>query len=151
MKDENEVINLEQFRNRKAEEKKRKTERIFFHHLVGVYSLVNSGKMVPIELVDVSDDGLAVQIPYQSEKTWPVDSNNIPIRLYFSAESFMEIVVDVKNSRQTIEGGERYLRYGCAIQTEHRSFEAWKSFVNFLKTYADVSERDGGNIGVGSI
>ena len=145
-----EVVSLDQFRNRKQEEKKRKTERLFFHHLVGIYSVVESGRMVPIELIDVSEEGLAVQTPYQAEKPWSQNSNDIPIRLYFSPESYIEIVVDIKNSRPTIDGGVKYLRYGCAIQTEHRSYAAWKQFVSFLRVYSEVSEKDTGNISMGT-
>jgi hypothetical protein len=151
MKDTNDVVSLDQFRNRKQEEKKRKTERLFFHHLVGIYSVVNPNKMVPIDIIDISEEGLAVQVPYESQTAWPKDTNNIPVRLYFSADSFMEVIVDVKNSRPTIEGGVKYVRYGCAVQTEHRSFEAWKKFVDFLRVYSDVSEKDTGNIGMGSL
>ena len=63
----------------------------------------------------------------------------------------MEVQVDIRNSRATIEGGVRYVRYGCAVQSEHRAFEAWKQFVNFLKVYSEVSERDTGDISVGSV
>ena len=151
MKDHNDIVSLDQFRNRKQEDKKRKTERIFFHHLVGVYSVVHPGKMVPIDLIDVSAEGLAIQVPYQSDKVWPTNMNNIPVRLYFSPENFMEITVDIKNSSATIEGGVRYLRYGCSVQTEQRAYPAWQGFVNFSKTFAEVSEKDTGNIAVGSI
>ena len=149
--DQNGVVSLEQFRTKKNEEKKRKTERIFFHHLVGIYGVIQPGKMVPIEIIDVSEEGLALQVPFNSERAWPAESNNIPIRLYFSPDSFMEIAVDIKNSRPTIESGVRYVRYGCAVQQNHKSFDAWKQFVGFLRTYTDVSERDSGNIGVGSL
>ena len=151
MNEQKDVVSLDQFRNRKQEEKQRKTERLFFHHLVGIYSVVNPNKMVPIDIIDVSEEGLAVQVPYESQTTWPKDTNNIPVRLYFSPESFMEVVVDVKNSRPTIEGGVKYMRYGCSVQTEHRSYQAWKQFVGFLRVYADVSEKDTGNIGMGSL
>jgi hypothetical protein len=151
MKDNDDIISLDQFRNRKQEEKKRKTERIFFDHLVGVYAVVNPGKMVQVNLTDVSDEGLGIQVPYQSEKVWPTQMNDIAIRLYFSAENFMELVVDIKNTRPVIEGGSRYLRYGCAVKMDQRSFPAWSKFVSFLKAFSEVSERDSGNIGVGSI
>jgi hypothetical protein len=149
------VINLDQFRNRKSEEKKRKTERIFFHNLVGVYGITQPGKMVPVDLIDVSEGGLAIQVPYpnsttMADKIWPKDSSNLSIRLYFSPDSFMEVTVDVKNSGPVIDNGSKYVRYGCAINPEQRSFEAWKNFVNFLRSYTDVSERDSGNINVGS-
>jgi hypothetical protein len=150
------VINLDQFRSRKSEEKKRKTERIFFHNLVGVYGLVQPGKMVPIGLIDISEGGLAIQVPYPSEttvhdKVWPRDSVNLPIRLYFSADSFMEVLVNVKNSNPLVENGSKYMRYGCEVFEDQRTFGAWKSFVSFLRSYTEVSERDSGNISVGNI
>jgi hypothetical protein len=147
---QNEIISLDQFRSRKQDEKKRKTERIFFHNLVGVYAVTQPGKMVPVELINVSEEGLAIQVPYHSDKTWPTDSNNLPIRLYFSADSYFEVLVDVKNTNSTIENGSRYRRFGCQVQTEQRTFIAWTNFVNFLKAFSEVSERDDGNIGVGS-
>jgi hypothetical protein len=112
--------------------------------------VVRPGKMVPVELIDVSDEGLAIQVPYQSDRHWPKDISNVPIRLYFSAESFMEILVDVKNTRPTIDGGVKYLRYGCEVKKDQKAFEAWARFVGFLKAFSDVSERDSGNISVGS-
>jgi hypothetical protein len=145
------IVSLDQFRNRKQEEKKRKTERIFFHHLMGTYAVVRPGKMVPVDLIDVSEDGLAIQVPYESDKSFPQDAKGIPIRLYFSPDSFMEVVVDVKNNHSTIEGGVRYLRYGCQVHAEQRAFTAWTQFIGFLKAFSEVSERDSGNISVGSL
>jgi hypothetical protein len=151
MKDTNEIINFEQFRSRKQEEKKRKTERIFFHNLVGIYGMVGPSKMVPVELMDVSEEGLGIQVPYDSEKVWPRDSENVTIRLYFSAESYMEIAVDIRNTRPMIDGGFRYVRYGCEVRSGQRSYEAWTKFVGFLKSFSEVSEKDSGNVSVGSI
>ena len=153
--DNQSVINLDQFRNRKSEEKKRKTERLFFHNLVGVYGMVQPGKMLPVDLIDVSEEGLAIQVPYPNgtytaDKVWPKDSTNLTLRLYFSPDSFMEVTVDVKNSRPTIEGGSKYVRYGCEVHPEQRGFSAWKNFVVFLRAYTEISERDSGNVGVGS-
>ena len=145
------MVNLDQFRNRKQEEKKRKTERLFFNQLMGVYSVIKPGKMIPIELIDISEGGLGIQLPFNAERVWPTESKDVAIRLYFSPESFMEIQVDIKNSRPTIEAGVRYVRYGCSVQQDHRSIEAWRQFVSFLKAYSDVSEKDAGNISVGSV
>ncbi len=148
---ENGIISLDDFRIKKNEEKKRKTERIFFHHLVGIYGVIQPGKMAQIDIIDVSEEGLAIQVPYNEERSWPSESKDVLIRLYFSPDSFMEVKVEVKNSRPTIEAGVRYVRYGCSVQQGHKSFEAWKRFVGFLRVYTEVSEKDSGNIGVGNI
>lgn len=151
MDDQNQVVNLDQFRNRKSAEKKRTTERIFFHNLVGVYGLESPEKMVRVELIDVSDQGLGIQVPYKSERTWPAQDTAVPLRLYFSPENFMEIVVDIKNSRPTIDGGVRYHRFGCEVRQDHRSYPAWQKFVDFLKAFTEISEGDEGDIGYGNL
>jgi hypothetical protein len=150
---EQSVINLDQFRIRMSAEKKRKTERIFFNNLVGVYGMVQPGKMIPVNLIDVSEGGLAIQVPYPTEmsgdKIWPKDSVGLPIRLYFSADSFMEVLVDVKNSTPQVDNGYKYIRYGCEVNTDQRAYQAWMSFVTFLRSYTEISERDNGNISIG--
>jgi len=148
MDDRNDIINLNQVRNRKQEEKQRKTERIFFHDLIGVYGVMTGDRLIPIELADVSEEGLGFQLPYREEKKWPLDMTDQRIRLYFSEESFMEVVVNIKNSRPVIDSGDRYVRYGAEIASDHKTYNAWKKFVGFLKAYADVSQRDSGNMGV---
>lgn len=148
MEDRSGIINLEQVRNKKMEEKRRRTERLFFRQLIGIYGLTSGNKMVPVELVDVSEDGLGFQLPYREESKWPIEMENQKIRLYFSAESYMEVNVDIRNSRPVIEDGERLVHYGCSVQAEQRAFAAWKQFVYFLRAYAEVSQRDTGNIGV---
>ncbi len=150
MKDRDDIINLDQFRNRKQEEKKRRTERIFFDHLVGVYGMTEPGKMLRIDLTDVSEEGLGIQVPYDSGRNWPSKSDDVTIRMYFSEDSFMEIQVEVKNTRPTIENGSRYVRYGCLVKPAQRTSGAWQRFVQFLRAFAEISEKDSGNVGFGS-
>ncbi len=148
MDDRSGIIQLDQVRNKKLEERKRRTERIFFNELMGVYGVSKTETLIPIELVDVSEAGLGFQIRHKEEISWPVDLTNQRIRLYFSPESFMEVVVDVRNSRPVIEHGIRMIRFGAEVQGEQRAYKAWAQFVGFLRAYSDVSQRDTGNTGV---
>lgn len=148
MDDRSGIIQLDQVRNKKLEERKRRTERIFFNELMGVYGVSKTETLIPIELVDVSEAGLGFQIRHKEEISWPVDLTNQRIRLYFSPESFMEVVVDVRNSRPVIEHGIRMIRFGAEVQAEQRAYKAWAQFVGFLRAYSDVSQRDTGNTGV---
>src|SRR5438067_5859144 len=77
------VIDFNQVRTQKLDEKRRTTERIFFKHLLNVYSVVNTDQMLPIEFIDVSDEGCSFQIPHDPEKVWPTTTNDIPLRIYF--------------------------------------------------------------------
>jgi hypothetical protein len=115
---------------------------------MGVYGVSKTDTLIPIELVDVSEAGLGFQIRHKEEVSWPVDLTNQRIRLYFSPESFMEVVVDVRNSRPVIEHGIRMIRFGAEVQTEQKAYKAWAQFVGFLRAYSDVSQKDTGNTGV---
>lgn len=142
------IIQLDKIRNQKAEERKRKTERIFFTQLIGAYGVMSNDRLLRIDLVDVSEVGLGFQLPHKEEKIWPNQMDNQKLRFYFSPESYLELSVDIKNSRPVIDGGVRMVRYGAEIHTEQRSYQAWTQFVSFLRSYSDVFERDDGNVGV---
>ena len=142
------IIDFAEVRAQKLEEKRRSTERILFKHLLSVYSVVGDSSMCPIELMDVSEDGCSFQIPYNPAKAWPADMTEIPLRLYFSQDTFLEVHVQIQNSRPSIENGTRYTRFGCMVDKTRTSYVAYQQFVRFLKTYSEFSQKDTGNITV---
>src|SRR4051812_7959157 len=107
------VVDFNKVRERRLEEKRRSTERIFFKDLLSVYSVTGNTEMRPVELIEVSEDGCAFQIPYSTEGTWPNDGDHLPLRLYFSRDMYLEIFVRIQNSRHSIAKEARYLRFGC--------------------------------------
>ena len=142
------VINFNEVREQRLEEKRRQTERIFFKNILGVYSVIAHSKIHPIEMVDVSEDGCAFQIPYDSKRIWPKDTQNIPIRLYFSQDTYIEIIVKIQNSRPFIQDGNSYVRFGCTVDKEASSYPAYQHFVRFLRLYAEHSRKDLGDVTV---
>jgi hypothetical protein len=142
------VVDFNEARAQKLEEKRRKTERIFFKQLLGVYSVVGHGAMAPIEMVDVSEDGCSFQIPFNPNKPWPTDLAEVPIRIYFSQDSYLEILVQIQHSRPSIENGTRYTRFGCKIDAAIAAYPAWQQFVKFLRLYSEHCHKDMGDISV---
>ncbi|MFL5812197.1 MAG: PilZ domain-containing protein [Bdellovibrionia bacterium] len=142
------VVDFNQVRTQKLEEKRRTTERIFFKHLLNVYSVVNTDQMMPIEFIDVSDDGCSFQVPYDPEKPWPTTTSDIPLRVYFSQDTYLEIRVTVQNSRPSIENNRRYVRYGCTVDTTTASYAAYQQFVRFLKLYSEHAHKDMGDVSI---
>jgi hypothetical protein len=142
------VVDFNEARAQKLEEKRRKTERIFFKQLLGVYSVVGTHTMCPIELVDVSEDGCSFQIPFNPEKPWPKDLAEIPIRVYFSQDSYLEVIVQIQNARPSIENGTRYTRFGCTVDKTIAAYPAYQQFVRFLKLYSEHSHKDMGDVSV---
>lgn len=140
------VVDFNEVRTRKMEEKRRKTERIFFRQLLGIYSVVGEGGgMRPIEIVDVSEEGLAFQVQYRAGDHWPQGEKDLVIRLYFSQDTYVPVHLKVQNSRPCVEEGVRYTRYGCLVDQTVSSSEAYLGFVRFLKAYAEHAHKDTGS------
>jgi hypothetical protein len=142
------VIDLAEIRTQRLEEKRRKTERIFMNQFLGVYCMTGSNSMHQIEIVDVSEGGLGFQVPFNAEKPLPITDKNLPIRLYFNQESFLQVHVTIQNSRPAVQNGTRYTRYGCSIDPTTSTYAAYQAFVKFLKAYGEVSQKDNGDVNV---
>jgi hypothetical protein len=91
------VVDFNQKRAEKLEEKRRKTERVVFGNMVGVYSVISEARMQAIEIVDVSEEGLAFRVPFDSKNPWPAETVEIPIRMYFSNETYIPVMLKVAN------------------------------------------------------
>lgn len=143
------VVDFNQVREKKLEEKRRKAERVFFKNVLGVYSVMgkDNGRdaMTPIEFVDVSEHGCAFQVPFNPSRAWPAASQEVPLRIYFTKDSYLEIRVLIQNTRPTIEEGHRYVRFGCAVDQNTSSFVAYQHFVRFLKAYSEECHKDSGD------
>lgn len=145
---ENRVINLNEVREQRLEEKRRKTERVFMNQFLGVYCMTGNNSMHQIEVVDVSEEGIGFQVPFNAEKPFPIADKNIPIRLYFNQESFLQVYVTIHNSRPVVQNGTRYTRYGCSVDQSTSTFAAYQAFVKFLQVYGEVSQKDNGDVNV---
>ncbi|MEN9724152.1 MAG: hypothetical protein RJB38_2138 [Pseudomonadota bacterium] len=142
------VVDFNRIRSQKMDEKRRKTERIFFQNLLGVYCVTGNTEVRQLQLVDVSEDGIAFLIPFDTKNPWPRESGDLPIRLYFTQDTYLPIQVRVVNSRPSIENGVRYVRYGCTIDQTLQSYETYSQFVRFLKSFSEQAHKDDGNTSV---
>ena len=145
---DSQVIDFNQARENRLAEKRRANERIFFRNLLSVFSIVGPGKMTPIDLIEVSEDGCSFQIPHNPEAIWPNHTNRIPIRLYFSPDTYLEIQVKIQNSKPSIENQNRYIRFGCSVDQSTQSYPAYQSLVRFLKVYSEQAHKDLGEVSV---
>lgn len=142
------VVDFNEARATKMEEKRRKTERIFFKQMLGVYSVLANDKIKPIEIIDISEDGLSFQVPFDNKNPWPTDLTDINLRLYFSQDTYLPIVVKIQNSRAGIDQGARIVRYGCTVDKSLTSYTAFQQFVKFLKLYSEHAHKDMGEVSV---
>lgn len=142
------VIDFNEVRAQKMEEKRKTTERIFFKHLLSVYSVVGDSSMCPIEFIDVSEEGCSFQVPYHPERPWPTDAQELPLRIYFSQDTYLEVRAKIQNSRPSIENNRRYMRFGCTVDPSTQSYQAYQQFVRFLRMYSEHCHKDTGDLTV---
>jgi hypothetical protein len=148
------VVDFNELRNQKLEEKRRKTERILFKNLLGVYCVTGNQEMRPLELIDISAEGCSFILPFGVQKPWSepqgVDEHGqelkaqFPLRLYFTQDTYIQIHLTIQNARPMIENGERYMRFGCSVDQQVSSYNAFEQFVKFLKAYSEHAHRDQG-------
>ena len=142
------VVDFSEIRARKLDEKRRKTERIFFKNLMGVYTVSGNANMRPIEMLEVSEEGCSFQVVFDSKNPWPTKDEPIPLRFYFSNDTYIMMHVQIRNSRPCIDQGMRYIRYGCEVDQSFASYEAYLQFVRFMKAYSLHAHRDMGDVSV---
>jgi hypothetical protein len=148
MSTRDQVVDFTEARAHAMEEKRRKTERIFFKHLLSVYCVTGSDQMRPIELIDVSEDGCSFLVPFNAERPWPASSGELPIRFYFSQDTYLVVNMKIVNSRPCIDQGARFVRYGCAVDKDMSSYPAYQQFVKFLRLYSEHAHKDMGDVSV---
>jgi hypothetical protein len=145
----NKVIDFTKVRAERMEEKQRKYERVFLRNLMSVYSSAGSGhrdgELIAIEVVEVSEDGCQFLVEPKAHQIWP-GTLNIPIRFYFSQDTFLEVQAKIVWSNPAVENGRRYVRYGCSIDTQTKSYDAYRAFVTFIKQYSEHAHRDLGKV-----
>lgn len=140
------VVDFNQVRAQKMDEKRRKTERIFFKHLLGVYTVAGDSQMRSIEIIEVSEEGCSFQVPFDGNDPWPNDMKDIPLRLYFSQDTYLPVTLKIQNSTHGIEDGKRYLRFGCSVDKAPSAYEAYQQFVRFLNFYSKHAHKDMGDV-----
>ena len=146
--EKSQLIDFSQIREKAMGEKRRQAERVFFQRVLGVYCVTGKSSLRGIELQDVSEEGLSFRVPFDTKNPWPRESGDLPLRMYFSEDTYLEIRISIENTRDLIEDGVRYVRYGCSVDRSLASYEAYRQFVGFLKLYSEQARRDEGGTSV---
>lgn len=135
-------------RKETIENKRRNFERLLFNNLLGAYSVVDqAGTIYPVSLVDISPDGCLFQVPWNRKTDKKIDKDHeTTLRMYFTKKSFVPVVVNVKYGNEYIDdNGHVFMRYGCIFDKSLPSFDAMKSFIDFLYKFAEHSAIDRGD------
>ncbi|MBL7666255.1 MAG: PilZ domain-containing protein [Bacteriovoracaceae bacterium] len=142
------VIDFNEERKRKVEQKRRNIERVVLNDIMGCYSVVDkAGTNYPLKLIDISHNGCLVEIPASDNKNhfFEVDKE-ITLRFYFTESTFLSVIADIKHMAPTQElGQQKALRIGCEFDKTQPSFVAMEKFIEFLYKFAEFSSNDTGD------
>ena len=141
------LIDFVQKRQESIERKRRNFERIMFQNFLGCYSVIDrhSGPS-PIRIVDISETGMLFQVPWNPHCDQKFETDQeLTIRLYFTKDSYILAIVKVKyTSQHTDKAGNKTMRYGCELDQSNQTFEALKSFIDFIYKFAEHCSEDKG-------
>ncbi len=142
------VINFVKKRAEMIEERRQGFERIMFKNLLGAYAVLeDEGEITPLNLVDISQSGCGLEIPFSkgAQKRFKT-GNPIKIRLYFTQNSFILCLAEVMYATEIIDlKGNKVLRLGCQFDKSISSYTALASFIDFLYKFAKFSSHDDGS------
>lgn len=148
MTDDSRVVRLEEFKKKKQDERRTHAERVFMHQVIGVFSVMADQNLRQIEMVDLSEAGLAFQVPFEKRDQYKGKEGPFNIRFYFNQESYMEVSVQIRHHTPTVQAGQKYMKFGCEVDPQTYSYSAYSSFVKFLRAYSEISQIDSGNVNV---
>lgn len=142
------VLDFTEKRKENIEKKRRQFERVLFNNFLGAYTVVDQGGSIyPVSLVDISRDGCLFQVPWNIEKDTKFEKDHeLTMRIYFTKESFIPVVMNIKYSREFVdEDGLVYMQYGSEFDSSMPSFQAIESFIDFMYKFAEHSSQDKGS------
>lgn len=142
------VIDFEAARAQRSNETRRSRERFFLSHMIEVYCEIEGGqKPFAIEVVEVSEDGCSFRLPIDQAKNLPRDASTVGIapiqtRIYFSRDSYLRVGFEIVNSARDITARGSAIRYGCRLDGNYASAEAYRQFVRFMEQFAKHATSD---------
>lgn len=144
--DSNNILNFTEKREENIERKRRNFERVLFNNLLGAYSVIDqAGVVFPIEMQDISHDGMSFLVPRGAIGSTFKKNDEITLRMYFTKDTFIPVVCHIQRSKNTKgDDGEVYLEYGVTFDKSIPTFEALKPFIDFLYKFAELSTEDKG-------
>jgi len=142
------VLSFNQKKKENTEIKRRDFERVIFENLLGAnIVLEEKGAIYPISIVDISHKGCLFQVPWNMKKGKQFkEDDEILVRFYFTKGSYILAQIKVKYGKEFLdENGNTFMHYGAEFDESLPSFEALKSFIDFMYKFAKHSSIDKGD------
>lgn len=134
------IIDLNDFRKNKSEEKRREYERVLFNRILGVYSFAEKSGLHHVEVIDVSYSGMKFR---EERPDQPLQAGQkVALRFYFTPSSYLRLVIEVKRVTPYKEDDREGLEYGCELDKATKSYEVIRQLIGFMYKYAEIACQD---------
>lgn len=134
------IIDLNDFRKNKSEERRREYERVLFNRILGVYSFAEKAGLHHVEVIDVSYSGMKFR---EERPDQPLQAGQkVALRFYFTPSSYLRLVVEVKRVTPYKEEDREGLEYGCELDKATKSYEVIRQLIGFMYKYAEIACQD---------
>ena len=128
-----EVIEMESYRAKKAEESRRRFERLYISREVSAYLEFSGQRQVPIEVIELSEVGLSfVLAPAWIHSVELGPSSEVVIRLFLTPATSIELPAYLIRQRLVDVGQE----CGCEFKVSASCYEVYAAWITFLRSYA---------------
>ena len=134
------VVDLNDYRKNKNEERRREYERVLFNRVLGVYSFAEKTGLHHVEVMDISFSGIKFR-EIRPEMPLKV-AQKIALRFYFTPSSYLRLVVEVKRAIPFKEEDREGLEYGCELDKNTKSYDVIKQLVSFMYKYSEIACQD---------
>lgn len=134
------IIDLNDYRKNKSEQRRREYERVLFNRILGVYSFAEKTGLQHVEILDISYSGIKFR-ETQPEVALKVDQK-VALRFYFTPSSYLRLIVNVKRLTPFNEDDREGLEYGCELDKSTRSYDVIRGLISFMYKYAEIACQD---------
>jgi len=136
MSEDNKVIQLSKHRKEKEEKIRREYERYVFESFVGCFVVENSIKETMIFADDISKSGLRFRM---DSKTELKQGDVVTLRMYFTAQLFIDNKVEIVRSIVDIADGIKRISYACKFDTQAQTFETISKLVDLIESFTHTA------------
>ena len=141
------VVDMTERRNERLTHERRMVKRTILSEFIGAFAVVPSKGLQRVSLYDISDSGVAFDIPMESGAF--ALNEEIAMRVYMNQQTYFPFVVQVTNARSVEDEGVS--RHGATFVKGTMNEVALHHFVRFIESVSAALETDHGDVMVSSI
>ena len=140
---EGKLIQIGDLRTARQDDLRREYERILFGRILGCYTIAETTGMKAVEIVDISKSGISFKM--DPKGSFYNVEEDVDLRLYFSAKTYLPIRVTVKRATQTEEAEGKMWLYGCTFDTTLKAHKVVETLVDFIVAYSEQAKKEEGH------